>query len=64
VLGLLAAHGRGVEGLDVIDGDERRCEQLADACDIAGAGLAGEEAVVADAVSANFKRKPLSKWVN
>ena len=44
--------GLGVGRLDGIDWDEGHCEQLADACDIAGAGLAGEEAVVADAVEA------------
>src|ERR1700730_4014892 len=44
--------GRGVDGLDGIDRNERRRDQLADARDVAGAGLAGEEAVVADAVEA------------
>jgi hypothetical protein len=53
MLGCLWLFGRGVECLDGIDGDKRRREQFTDACDIAGAGLAGEEAVVADAVSAD-----------
>src|SRR5579863_3814619 len=52
MLGAFWRFGRGVEGLDGIDGDERRCKQVADARDIAGTGLAGEEAVVADAVEA------------
>ena len=47
--------GLGVGCLDGIDWDEGYCEQLADTCDIAGAGLAGEEAVVADAVEARWQ---------
>ena len=47
--------GLGVGRLDGIDWDEGNCEQFADTCDIAGAGLAGEEAVVADAVEARWQ---------
>jgi hypothetical protein len=47
--------GRGVGRLDGIDWDEGYCEQLADTCDIAGTGLAREEAVVADAVEARWQ---------
>src|SRR5260370_32573303 len=47
--------GLGVGCLDGIDWDEGYCEQFADTCDIAGAGLAGEEAVVADAVEARWQ---------
>src|SRR4029077_17021406 len=44
--------GLGVGGLDGIDWNERNCEQRADACNVLGAGLAGEPIVVADAVEA------------
>jgi hypothetical protein len=44
--------GLGVGRLDRIDWDEGYCEQLADPRDIFGAGLSGEEAVIADAVEA------------
>ena len=44
--------GLGVGGLDGIDWDEWYCEQLAGTRDILGAGLAGEQTVVADAVEA------------
>ena len=47
--------GLGVGRLDGIDWDEGYCEQFADTCDIAGAGLAREEAVVADAVEARWQ---------
>jgi len=60
MLGWLWLFGRGVEGLDGIDGDERRREQFADTRDIAGTGLAGEEAVVADAVEARRQDVPES----
>jgi hypothetical protein len=53
LLGRLWLLGRGVESLDGINGDQWRREQLADARDVAGAGLAVEEPVVADAVSAD-----------
>jgi len=42
--------GRGAGSFDGIDRDERHCEQLAGTSDILGAGLAGEQAVVADAM--------------
>jgi hypothetical protein len=45
----------GVSRLDGIDWDEGYCEQFADTCDIAVAGLAGEKAVVADAVEARWQ---------
>ena len=44
--------GLGVERFDVIDGDEGDCEQSADMSDVFGAPLAGEEAVIADAMEA------------
>ena len=44
--------GRGVGSFDGIDRDERHCEQLAGTRDILGAGLAGEQTVVADAMKA------------
>jgi hypothetical protein len=50
MLGRLWLLGRGVESLDGINGDQWRREPLADARDVAGAGLAVEEPVVADAV--------------
>src|SRR6516165_6140964 len=50
--GCLWLFGRGIEGLDGIDEDKRWREQFADARDIASAGLAGEKAVVADAMEA------------
>jgi len=52
MLGCFWFFGLGVGRFDVIDWDEGYCEQFADTCDIFGAGLAGEEAVVADAVEA------------
>src|ERR1700681_564629 len=42
----------GTGRLDGVNWDERIREQLANARDVLGAGLAGEEAVVADAVEA------------
>src|SRR5260370_39891091 len=47
--------GLGVGRLDGIDWDEGYCEQFADTCDIAGAGLAREEAAVADAVEGRWR---------
>src|SRR5258706_10563737 len=47
--------GRGAGSFDGIDRDERHCEQLAGTSDILGAGLAGEQAVVADAMKALWK---------
>ena len=44
--------GLDVGCFDGIDWNEADCEQCADACNILGAGLAGEETVVADAVEA------------
>ena len=44
--------GRGAGSFDGIDRDERHCEQLAGTSDILGAGLAGEQTVVADAMKA------------
>ena len=44
--------GRGAGSFDGVDRDERHCEQLAGTSDILGAGLAGEQAVVADAMKA------------
>ena len=52
LLGLSACRSLGVGGFDGIDRDERHCEQLAGTRDILGAGLAGEQTVVADAVEA------------
>jgi hypothetical protein len=45
----------GVGGLDGIDWNEWNREQRADACNILGAGLAGEETAVADAVGARWQ---------
>src|SRR5215468_7909734 len=42
----------GLCSLDGIDRDEWNCEQLADACNILGAGWAGQQAVVTDAMEA------------
>ena len=52
MLGCFWLFGLGAGVLDGIDRDEWYCEQLADTRDIAGAGLACEKAVVADAVKA------------
>src|SRR5262245_20848678 len=52
MLGRIWLLGRSVESLDGINGDQWRREQLADARDVAGSGLAVEEPVVADAVEA------------
>ena len=52
MLGCFWFLGLGVEGLDGVDGDEWHREEFADTRDIAGAGLAREKAVVADAVEA------------
>src|SRR5262252_11147564 len=51
LFGLSVCRSLGAGVLDGIDWDEWHCEQLADTRDIAGAGLACEKAVVADAVS-------------
>jgi len=45
----------GVGGLDGIDWNEWNRQQRADACNILGAGLAGEETVVSDAVEARWQ---------
>jgi hypothetical protein len=50
MLGFFWFLGLGAEGLDGVDGNERRRKEFAQARDILGAGLAGEEAVVPDAV--------------
>src|SRR5262252_2288238 len=52
LFGLSACRSLGAGVLDGIDRDEWYCEELADTRDIAGAGLACEKAVVADAVKA------------
>src|ERR1700687_2022830 len=52
LLGLSACRSLGTGRLDGVNWDERIREQLANARDVLGAGLAGEEAVVADAVEA------------
>src|SRR5260370_16840902 len=44
--------GRGAGSFDGIDRDERHCEQLAGTSDILGAGLAGEQTLVADGMKA------------
>ena len=49
LLGLSARRSRGAGRLDGIDRNERHGKQLTDTLDIVGAGLTGEEAVVADA---------------
>jgi hypothetical protein len=55
LFGLSSCRSVGAGGLDGIDRNERHFEQLADARDILGAGLAGEEAVVADAVKPRWQ---------
>ena len=52
LLGLSARRSRGAGRLDGIDWNERHGKQFTDTLDIVGAGLTGEEAIVADAVSA------------
>src|SRR6266481_8888561 len=52
LFGLSACRSLGVGRLDGVDRDEWHCEQLADTGDILGAGLAGEQTVVADAMKA------------
>src|SRR6516164_2679873 len=52
LLELSARRSRGAGRLDGIDRNERHGKQLTDTLDIVGAGLTGEEAVVADAVKA------------
>ena len=48
LFGLSACRSLDVGSLDGIDGDEWYCEQLTGTRDILGAGLAGEQTVVAD----------------
>ena len=55
LLGLSARRSRGAGRLDGIDRNERHGKQLTDTLDIVGAGLTGEEAVVADAVEARWQ---------
>ena len=52
LLGLSAPRSLGAGRLDVIERNERHGKQLTDTLDILGAGLTGEEAIVADAVTA------------
>ena len=47
--------GLGAGRLDGIDRNERHGKQLTDTLDILGAGLTGEEAVVADAVEVRWQ---------
>ena len=44
--------GLCVDSLDGVDRDEWNCEQLADTRDVVGAGWAGQQAVVTDAMEA------------
>src|SRR5580704_16811598 len=55
LLGLSARRSLGAGRLDGIDRNERHGKQLTDTLDILGAGLTGEEAVVADAVEARWQ---------
>ena len=50
----------GVGGVDGVDWDEWNREQRADACDILGAGLAGEETVVSNAVETLW----MNSWIS
>ena len=52
LLGLSARRNLGAGRLDVIERNERHSKQPTDTLDILGAGLTGEEAIVADAVEA------------
>ena len=52
LFGLSACRSLCVGGLDGLDRDELNCEQLTDACNIPGAGWAGQQAVVTDAMEA------------
>ena len=52
VLGRIRLFGLCVGSLDGIDRDEWNCEQLADTRDVVGAGWAGQQAVVTDAMEA------------
>ena len=67
LLGLSARRSRGAGRLDGIDRNERHGKQFTDTLDIVGAGLTGEEAVVADAVAAilafaNVRLSPFKSW--
>jgi hypothetical protein len=55
LLGLSARRSLGDGRLDGIEWNERHGKQLTDTLDILGAGLTGEEAVVADAVEARWQ---------
>src|SRR5258706_4159956 len=52
LFGLSACRSLCVGGLDGLDRDELNCEQLTDACNIPGAGWAGQQAVVTDTMEA------------
>src|SRR5580700_6915997 len=60
LLGLSARRNLGAGRLDVIERNERHGKQLTDTLDILGAGLTGQEAVVADAVEARWQTR--SVW--
>ena len=55
LFGLSGCRSLGVGRLDGIDWDDGILEQLADARDIFGSGLAGEESVVTDAVETRWQ---------
>ena len=52
---LSARRSPGAGRLDVIERNERQGKQLTDTLDVLGAGLTGEEAVVANAVEARWQ---------
>jgi len=54
--------------LDGIDRDEWNCEQVTDACNILGAGWAGQQAIVTDAIKALWqqciRKRRMNSWVS